>query len=129
MSEVVNYKLSRTFFLHSSYPNHIFTNNTKEPTDFSHNVMRISEAHKNRESILLDGTEYDFSQSKGRVSCVLCGHCHKDFIINKYSIPVIGTTHLRAGNIPTYDIVVFDLEKGFINMIRVGYGDNRMIEI
>lgn len=108
---------------------HIFTNNRKDPTELSHNVMRISEAHKNRESILLDGTEYDFSKSKGRVACVLCGHCHKDFTINDYSIPVVGTTHLRAGNTPTYDLIVFDWERGLMNMIRVGYGEDRIFEI
>ena len=108
---------------------HMFLYDGKTASEFSRNIMNILEAHKLRSVISLEGKEYDFSRSKGQVACVLCGHCHKDFVINDYSIPVIGTTHFRSGNMPTYDIIVFDWERGIMNMIRVGSGDNRIINI
>lgn len=109
---------------------HIYTNDidgTKSPELFSQYIMEIADAHNNRKAISLNGVEYDFADAYGKVACVLCGHCHEDFITTSYSIPIVGTTHLKDGNIPTFDLCVFNWKQNVLNLLRVGIGHDRII--
>lgn len=112
---------------------HIYTNDidgTKSPELFSKYIMEIAEAHNNRKVISLNGVEYDFADAYGKVACVLCGHCHEDFIAtSSCSIPIVGTTHLKDGNIPTFDMCVFNWEQNVLNLLRVGSGNDRIIHL
>lgn len=108
---------------------HIYTNDLETPTIFSGSIMRVIEAYNNKTEISLNGYQYDFKDSIGNVACVLCGHCHKDFVIEASSIPIIGVTHLKDGNIPSFDFCVFDWKQNILNLIRVGTGVNRCVKL
>lgn len=108
---------------------HIFTNDLKTPVDFSKHIMLISEAYNNRTTVSINKMIYDFSEAKGCVSCVLCGHCHADFINLDYSIPVVGTTQLKQGDISTFDLCVFNWNDRVLNLIRIGAGSDRVVHM
>lgn len=106
---------------------HIYTNDLKSPAEFSQYIMQVSESYNERGNISLNGTQYDFSETEGSIACVLCGHCHQDFIDQTYSIPVIGTTHLKTGDVATFDLCVFNWDKKVLNLLRVGAGSDRIV--
>ena len=108
---------------------HIYTIDENTPTIFAGWIMDVIDAYNHKRVISLDEIDYDFSSSEGTVSCALCGHCHTDFIDRTYSIPVVGTTHLKWGDIPTYDLCIFNWEKKVLNLIRVGAGSDRVVQL
>lgn len=108
---------------------HIYSNDIDNPTDFSKHIMEIANAFNDKIDISINGNHYDFYDSIGKIACVLCGHCHTDFIKEEYSIPVIGTTHFKDGDVPTFDLCIFDWEQNILNLIRVGSGVDRIVRL
>ncbi len=108
---------------------HIYTNDLKNPADFSRKIMEISEAYNNRAKILLEDSWYDFSEAIGHVACVLCGHSHTDFIDRTYTIPAVGTTRFTINNVPTFDLCIFNWETNTLNLLRIGVGSDRVVKL
>jgi len=108
---------------------HIYTNDGVSPESFAKNIMELAEAYNESTHITLNDISYDFSYSKGKIGCIICGHCHFDFINNTNSIPVIGTTHLKDGGISSFDICLLDWDSNKLHMYRVGSGSNRIINL
>ena len=107
----------------------IYTNDLKNPADFSRKIMEISEAYNNRAKILLEDSWYDFSEAIGHVACVLCGHSHTDFIDRTYTIPAVGTTRFTINNVPTFDLCIFNWETNTLNLLRIGVGSDRVVKL
>ena len=108
---------------------HMYANEVKTPVEFSRCILEVAEAHNYKRKISINGKDYDFMLSHGLVACILCGHCHEDFVDYSYSIPVIGTTHLKAYDVPTYDLCIFNWQQHKLNLMRVGAGYNREIDL
>lgn len=108
---------------------HIYTNDLINPHPFSEKIMNISEAFNYRLKYSINNKTYDFKYSTGKIACFICGHCHIDFVDNNTSIPVVGTSHLKDGEIPTFDLCLIDWDKNTLNMIRVGTGYSRVINL
>lgn len=62
------------------------------------------------------------------VDMVLAGHIHADHV-NYGVVPEVVTTNLQAGGVPTFDLCLLDVENNQLHMIRVGTGENRVIEL
>lgn len=108
---------------------HIFSNNLPQSEVFANNILELCETFNNRGVVELYKNHYDFCNAYGVVSCCICGHNHSDFINYDYSIPVIGTTQFKEGDMPTYDLCLVDWDKNIMYMIRVGEGKNRFVEL
>ena len=89
----------------------------------------MSAAFNNKTTITLNGVTYDFSQTQGIVRCAICGHSHKDFNLIHNGIPVIATDRIGSSEIPTFDLVCLDFTNKKFKSIRVGNGENRIIDI
>lgn len=108
-----------------------YTNEVVAP--LSRYVIDLCAAFNNRETITLNGTNYDFSNSEGRVEYMTVGHSHADFDLIDKNIPIIGTRTL-ANPIDTNVAVSFDMRfADYTNRklycIRVGEGNNRIINL
>ena len=93
------------------------------------NLMKMAEAYNNRQSIILNGITYDFSNKTGRVEFCLTGHTHVDKESVHYNIPVISTINAYNGKVITFDLMLVDYENRVINCIRVGNGNDRVISL
>ena len=119
---------------HSAIALHIFTNQSKSdaetalnPQNLAKNITIIAQAYNNKTTIMLNGKTYDFTSTSGKVSYLICGHSHYDanFVYN--DIPVIITT--KCGYIPNFDLIYADYDKAKLEMVRIGNGESRSIDI
>lgn len=139
ISEMTNYRWEQINWLaeqlmHNTFEHiilgfHIFSNKLPQPELFAQNILEVGEAFNKRENITKNRNSYDFSNAVGSVACVICGHLHKDFISYRYSIPVVGTTHLIAGKILNYDLCLIDWEANVMHLFRVGNGASRLVNL
>lgn len=94
-------------------------------------VLQIAEAFNNRSSIVVNGTNYDFSNAQGKVEFGLFGHFHADGEYTHNGIPCVMTTNVRhdesAG--PSFDLVFIDYDNRKVKFVRVGSGDDREVSI
>jgi endonuclease/exonuclease/phosphatase family metal-dependent hydrolase len=99
-------------------------------TQFATNVNAVIEAYNNRSSITLNGKTYDFTNCTGKVYFMLGGHGHIDHVDTAtYAVPMVLTEAEYYGAVPTFEMVLVDWENGTLNMVRVGDGENRTINI
>ena len=99
---------------------------------FSDELGALCKAYNERVTRNINGKEFNFTNCTGKVRFGMCGHSHKDFNEEwKYSggIPIIGTTNLQDGGKTTFDMVFVDYNNNKINLIRVGTGVNRSINL
>ena len=99
---------------------------------FSDELGALCKAYNERTTRNVNGKEFNFTNCSGKVRFGMCGHSHKDFNTEwKYSggIPMIGTTNLQDGSRTTFDMVFVDYNNNKINLIRVGTGVNRSINL
>lgn len=96
---------------------------------FTNNVFSLCEAFNNKSSITLNGVTYDFLASSGQVLFGLCGHIHTDYQAEVKGVPLIATTHMQDGAVPTFDLCLADYDGGVLHMVRIGTGENRSVQI
>lgn len=68
----------------------------------------------------------DFSNSTGKVHVILAGHWHEDNNYMLNNIPVYIIDDAQEGD---FDMVLMDYDNNQLRTVRVGSGENRMIEI
>lgn len=85
-------------------------------------LSEVADAFNNRR--VYEG--YDFGKSTGTVHVILAGHWHEDnnYVLN--NIPVYIIDDAQEGN---FDMVLMDYERSQLRTVRVGSGDNRVINI
>lgn len=89
----------------------------------SHSVCTLtSETHE------YDKT-YDFTNTTGHIDYSMVGHSHDDFIQTLGGVPIIATTNMQDGNVPTFDLVFADYTGGKLYMTRIGTGTSRSVSI
>lgn len=109
---------------------HIVTHHTGGAfLPFAQTVFQISEAFNNRSTISVNGVSYNFANATGKVRFAMVGHRHFDRIDTYSNIPCVSTTQLRDGGVPTFDLCLADYNNNVLNMIRIGTGENRSVEI
>ena len=121
---------------------HIFLNFTKgsdgkyitstaSVQDCSVKIGEIVAAFNSRTSVMVGNETFNFGDAMGKVRFIMCGHKHLDFITTNFAggIPVITTTHMRDGNKPTYDLCLVDYTNNKLHLVRIGSGDDRVVNI
>lgn len=85
-------------------------------------LSEVADAFNNRR--VYDG--YDFGKSTGTVHVILAGHWHEDnnYVLN--NIPVYIIDDAQEGN---FDMVLLDYDSRQLRTVRVGSGENRVINI
>lgn len=100
--------------------------------DCSQPIADIVGAFNTRSSAKVGGEIFNFNTvTTGEIRFIMCGHKHVDCVTKKFAggTPVIATTHLRDGNIPTYDLCLANYTNNTLELVRVGTGSNRKITL
>lgn len=101
----------------------------KDITPFSKEIITIIDAFNSKLFVNIDGKEYDFSKSCGKIHLILSGHNHEDYNEIVQSIPVVGTCNYMKNNTPNFDLCLINYDEGFFEMFRIGNGTNRKINL
>ena len=110
---------------------HIYYYNSTNQAVMAKDIMDMAGAFNNRTSVTIAGTTYDFSAiTHGTIRFAIVGHSHADFNVVDNGIPVIGTLNVQAnGESPSFDMVLADFSNNVINLVRVGQGSDRTIQM
>lgn len=113
---------------------HIVSNGTESTwgasrTQMAYAVMQLIGAFNARESIYLYNKTYDFTNAVGKVHFVISGHSNFDYLDNGFSVPIVVTASMQKGGVPTFDLCTADYTNNKLYLTRVGYGNNRIVDI
>lgn len=110
---------------------HIYYYNSTNQAVMAQDIMNMAGAFNNRTSVTIAGTTYDFSAvTHGVIRFAIVGHSHFDFDVVDNGIPVIGTLNVQKnGESPSFDMVLADFSNNVINLVRVGHGSDRTIQM
>ena len=117
---------------------HIFANQgtvetyTDHITPMATNVISAIEAYNSRETVTLNGQNYNFNTVTGVVRCVLTGHTHFDAVYTTSGgIPVIFTTDATdyATSPIMFDMGFLNYTAGTLSIFRIGEGSDRTITL
>lgn len=110
---------------------HIYYYNSTNQAVMANDIMDMAGAFNNRASVTIAGTTYDFSAvTHGTIRFAIVGHSHFDFDVVDNGIPVIGTLNVQKnGESPSFDMVLADFSNNVINLVRVGQGSDRTIQM
>lgn len=108
---------------------HIVRNSSGVVQTFANTITAIAKAFNDRTTITVAEKSYNFANATGKVWFAMAGHRHEDWngVVN--GIPVVETTHMKDGDVPTFDLCFADYSNGVLNLIRVGTGEDRNISI
>ena len=94
-------------------------------------IFKIAKAYNDRTSVDVYDELYDFSNATGKIEFAIAGHNHADATTTFKDIPVIITTNVRhdisVG--ASFDLVHVDYDNSIINLVRVGSGNDRTINL
>ena len=108
---------------------HMYRNSKDSYHPFPSTLMNIAVAFNDKKEIEINDVLMDFSHTKGTIACFICGHMHSDYIDTNTSIPVIGVTCFISSKRPTFDICLIDWDSNILNMVRVGAGRDRFVQL
>lgn len=104
-----------------------------ELVPMSKQIVSLCDAFNSRQEISINGQLFDYSESKGTIHFILSGHNHEDvvtYVGRNQSLPSVQTCNFGIlKTSPTFDICLIDYTKGLLNMIRVGKGESRQIDL
>lgn len=113
---------------------HIVERTAETPSQFGNdiaplaqNVSLVAQAFNSKTSITLNGVTYNFSGTTGKVRCIICGHTHFDTTYVLNDIPVFCET--TSMNNLNFDLVVIDYNEYKLKSIRIGQGEDRIMNI
>ncbi len=95
-------------------------------------LIQLCEAYNSKCSISLNGVEYDYSSTYGTIHVILSGHNHLDeiaYVGENGDIPVIQTCNFCNNGSFSFDICLLDYRNHSLDLIRVGNGDNRQVQL
>ena len=98
----------------------------------SEELVKLCDAYNNNQSYSVDGIDYNYLQSHGKIHTIISGHSHRDsvsFVGSNLDIPVIQTLNFTQDNRGNFDICVLDYNTGYLEMIRIGKGNDRRVKI
>ena len=102
-----------------------------ELTPMSKIIVEICDAYNKRQSVSLNGLEYDFSSVNGKIHFVLAGHSHYDSLTYEgvdNNLPVIETCNYTINGSKSFELCLVDYEKNILHLVRVGKGKDRSID-
>ena len=107
---------------------HMFYNDVPTITPMAQELVSLCSAFNSRTSYKLNDEDFVFAGKQGVIHFFLTGHCHIDFCEKINGLPVIGTVKFIKETNP-FDVFILDYNAGYIDIIRVGFGENRRIKM
>ena len=101
-------------------------------TPMSELLVKLFDAYNLNQTIIMNGKEFNFETSKGKICFVISGHNHEDRLSYEgkdNKLAVIETCNYDNEGTQAFDLCLVDYEKNLLNMIRVGRGSSRRIEL
>lgn len=94
------------------------------------NLLTIADKFNARGSISVNNVLYDFKNAVGKIHFVMAGHIHEDYIsATDGGIPIVITDNTREGGVPTFDLCLIDYNSDKLHLVRVGTGENRVVNL
>lgn len=93
------------------------------------NLADIIGAFNSRSSVVIGGETFNFASASGKIRYCMCGHKHADGIYVMGGVPVVMTTQMREGGVPTYDLCLANYDTNTLHLVRIGTGEDRTITI
>lgn len=110
-------------FMHILYYNNVINQMANQVND-------ISKKFNNREIKYINNIPYNFSNVKGKIDFILCGHNHSDSNgLTEGGIAYAITKNAYPNGTPTFDMVMINYDNRIINLVRVGEGNSRKISM
>lgn len=101
-------------------------------TPMSELLVRLIDAYNSKQVITLKDIWYDYSTAAGKIHFILSGSNHKDGLIyvgKENSIPVIRACNYTINSTRSFALCSIDYDKGVVNLVRIGQGESRVIEL
>ncbi len=115
---------------HIAFALHMVEIVTDDIHPITNRITEIARAYNARGSIEQNGVTYDFSNKTGTVEFVIAGHMHEDKSGVVNGIPYIATVNTTyADGYPSFDLVLADYTARTLKTVRVGSGEDRVIEL
>ena len=102
------------------------------PTPMSRLIVELSDAYNANKAIKIKNELYDYSSTSGKIHFIIAGHNHEDIVFyvgEKSNIPVIQSCNFTIEGTKTFDICMVDYSNNMMEMIRVGFGDSREVQL
>ena len=107
---------------------HMFYDNTGI-TPMSEALLSICDAYNNKEKLSFFGSDYNYTNTEGKIQLILSGHMHSDSVeyVGRFNLPVVRTHCFIQDADGIFDICMFDFQEGLLHMVRIGQGIDRTI--
>lgn len=113
---------------------HIYMISASAVCEFAKRINLVIDAYNNKTSVAIttDKTyRYDFTNTSGKVKCIIAGHAHIDEIRTSEVVPVVLVTTAKqvdAKGMSTFDLMVANFTENKLHMIRIGNGEDRVVD-
>ena len=101
-------------------------------TPMSELLVQLCDAYNAKQSINLNKIEFDFAKTNGKIHLILSGHGHKDGLNYEgkdCSVPVVRICSFTINGSQSFDLCLIDYGRKIVNLIRIGQGENRVVEL
>lgn len=110
-------------FMHILFYNNVINQMANQVDD-------IANKFNNRGIKYINNIPYDFSNVKGKIDFILCGHNHADSNgLTERGIAYANTKNAYPNDTATFDMVMIDYDNRIVNLVRVGEGNSRKISM
>jgi hypothetical protein len=92
-------------------------------------ITEAKDIHPLVKNVTSYASSFNGSHSNAKVRFALTGHTHADDVTIVNTIPMVVTTHLRAGGSPSFDMCLADYGSNTLHLVRVGSGNRRTVNI
>lgn len=92
-------------------------------------ILQMCAAYNAGEQVTINDVQHDFTGCEGKVRFILSGHTHYDCLDSTTGIPLIATTQLNQSGGLTFDLCAADYGNLKLQMVRVGDGESRLIDM
>lgn len=94
-----------------------------DPVPLMADALTICGAYNRRDTVTVNGVQYDFTTCTGKMRFVLCGHKHKDMVRVVNDIPVIMSNDMQSSYNDgefTINLCLADYDSSILHLVRVG---------
>lgn len=111
---------------------HMFYTDSGELPSMTELLIGLCEAYNTNQFILFQDIAYNYSMTKGKIHFIITGHNHNDgltYVGSESNLPIIQTGGFYKEGSSSFDICILDYNKKELDLIRVGLGFERRVEL
>lgn len=125
-------QLQNNHYEHIAIGIHMFYTDSGKLTSMSELLISICDAYNSNQILTIQNTIYDYSLTKGKIYFILAGHNHSDgltYVGKESNLPIIRTVNFNKEGSWSFDICAINYQNKKLDLIRVGLGEDRRIEL